>query len=445
MIDFKYVHGIYLARQNELDIKIVANKNIFSKISENALNQLISISKIPHVYKQIIGLPDIHDGFGVPIGSCFASDCDNGVISSEAVGYDINCGVRLVKTDLFLDDLSEAQLTNIAKEWNMLPLGLSSNGLSVTHSELSDILTSGIKWAMSNNYCEKKDVQKTDYRGCLSGADVVCLSKEALLRGKLQIGTLGQGNHFLDLVSVSEIFDAKSAKKQGLKKNQVCIMLHTGSRGLGYQVASDYNKLFEHKLPISHQEFNSDLGKKYYCAMQAAANFAFVNRAVFSQLAQTAIEKALNIEPADLSAELVRDLSHNLATIERHDGKQLIVHRKGASRTTLDKPIILPGSMMAESYLMMPLSAAEKQTFSTIAHGAGRQLSRTDAKSAISFKNLKALMQSKKIILAGKSENLMREEQPFAYKPSKEVVSSIELAGLAKNVLSLRPIIVATG
>jgi tRNA-splicing ligase RtcB (3'-phosphate/5'-hydroxy nucleic acid ligase) len=447
---------------NNKEIKIVSNKKLFKNISKDAFLQLENISKIEKVNSPIFAMPDIHVGYDVPIGSVFATDSKKGIISSNAVGYDINCGIRIIKTNLTLKDVKKEDLFLLSKELKKLPLGLSSKGLKISEKDYKDILLTGANWAVSNKYCEKADLNKIYNKGFFKGADISCISKEALKRGKVQVGTLGQGNHFIDILEVSKIFNQKVLENFGLFKGQLVIMLHTGSRGLGHQIATDYFNLFKKKNPlflkedVSYFDIDSKDGQNYYKAMLAAANFAFVNRIVLSYNIQEIINKTINVGQ-EIKFSLLYDLSHNLATIEKHSGKNVLVTRKGATRVFLPEdlsskspfkktgsPIILPGSMLDNSYILVPEKGI-KDTFMSVAHGSGRSLSRKKSKEDISYKDLKDLMLNNNIILENISENLAREEQPSAYKSSKEVVSSLENSKMVKKVCSLRPVIVLIG
>lgn len=453
---FKYNKGFFEKTINNKQVKITIDKNLFKEVENDALSQLISLSEIPSITSPILGMPDIHVGFGVPIGSVFASCPKTGIISSEAVGYDINCGIRVIKTNLFLKDLKKEDLLKISKELKKLPLGLSNDGLKLNDVEFYKILTEGANWCVSNKYCKKEDLSYMYNKGFFKGAKINTISKKALKRGKKQVGTLGQGNHFIDILEVSSIFDSKVSKQFGLFKGQLVIMLHTGSRGLGHQIATDYYHACKNKNPISHVPFLSKIGQDYFSAMNAAANFAFVNRSVLSYKIEETFKKTLNLGQ-NVQFTLLYDLTHNLATLETHNQKELLITRKGATRVFLPEdlentspfkktgaPIILPGSMADDSYILLP-DIGVKQTFSSVAHGSGRALSRKNAKSKITFEELDKIIKKKNIILEYSSQNLAREEQPKAYKPSKEVVSSLKKAKLIKKVVKLKPIVVLIG
>ncbi len=453
---FIYKKGFFQTTLNNKEIKIVISKELFKTVSKEALEQLTSISKIKEISSPILAMPDIHIGFGVPIGSVFASLKKDAIISSEAVGYDINCGIRIIKTNLFLKDLKKEDLLTLSKELKKLPLGLSSNGININNKDYKKILEKGAIWATSNKHCEKEDLKRMYNKGSLKNADASKISKEALKRGKKQIGTLGQGNHFIDVLEVSKVFNKEVSKQFGLLKGQILIMLHSGSRGLGHQIASDYYKVFKNKELLSHTSFSSKEGQDYFKAMNAAANFAFVNRIVLSKMVEDVFKKTIYFG-REIKFSLLYDLTHNLATLEKHFGKEYLVTRKGATRVFLPEdldasspfkktgtPIILPGSMLAESYILVP-DKGVLNTFSSVAHGSGRFLSRKQAKEKISFKDLKCLMKKNNVILESISENLAREEQPGAYKSSNKVVSSMERLKMVKKVVKLKPLIVLIG
>lgn len=439
---------------NSKQIRIFTNQSLFNNLNKESIKQLEDISQIKEIESPIIGLSDMHIGYGVPIGSTFITDAKKGIISCEAVGFDINCGVRLIKTNLFKEDLEKINKKELFKELRKLPLGLSNNGLKITYKELDEILKTGINWAIKNNY-EKKDNQKfIEVNGFYKNANPEFISKLAKKRGKDQIGTLGKGNHFIDIMCSYQIFSEKYSKEFGIKKNQIFIMIHSGSRGLGHQVGKDYIAKFENKNQITYQKINTKLGKEYYSAMLSAANFAYVNRAILNYFLESKLKLFFN----NLKTSLVYDLCHNIAQFEKINNKKYLVHRKGATRirhkeefnksnlfSKTSAPIILPGSMTDFSYLLYPLKKGSKNSLNTVAHGLGRSLSRTKAKQEMSYKQLTDNLETKKIYHAAGSENTAREEQPKAYKQSKDVISSLESLSIAKRIVSLKPIYVLTG
>ena len=440
---FQYASkNCYIEKTNSITKKIIANKKVFSEIDSACFEQLNNISKLPNIYPEVIGLSDLHIGYGVPIGSVFASPVDAGIISPEAVGFDIGCGVSFIKTNLYKKDLDLVSLKKIAKAFEKLPLGLSTKGYVLSKSDFSKILETGVSWSIENNFLNKKDLKNIEYKGYFDKANTKHLSKESKARGITEIGTLGQGNHFIDLLLVENVFNKAYLKKQKLEKEQYVIMLHSGSRGFGHQIASEFSKGFKYKDPIAYDYFNSKASQAYFESMSCAANFAFVNRSVLSYYVREAIVNTLDLK--DLRFNLISDSIHNVATIEKHKNQQMIVHRKGASRAYLNRPIILPGSMQAKTYILEPTKKIS-ETLNSVAHGSGRRLSRKNAKSEISITNLQKNLLNDDIILSGRSENLMREEQPNAYKDSLSVVESMQGFGLVKKSAALKPKLVITG
>lgn len=449
--------NIFVDEKNK--IKIISSKSLFSKLNKSSIEQLYSISKLPGITNYIYGFPDLHVGHGVPVGSCFVVDMDkNPVISPKAIGTDINCGIRLIRTDLKSKDLSDKQYQAILKAFEKLPIGLSKDGVKITKEDLKEICYQGLEWAVKNSYANKFDKLYVYRQGCFRDASPKYLSKLAIEKGLSQLGTLGQGNHFIDLVVVNNIFDKIFCKRHKIEKDQIMIMLHTGSRGFGYTVAEEFTKLCKDKIPFEYLYLNSKEGQHYYKSMCAAANYAFVNRAVLSDRVIETLKSTLNLGQDEINPRLLYDCSHNFAKIETRNKKRYLVTRKGAVRCIIPEclsdnsqfletgtPVILPGSMLDESYVLLPKVKARTETFSTLPHGCGRVLSRAVAKSKISAKDLKLLLLKKGIYLSGHSENVLREEQPAAYKSSKEVVSSIVDAGLCKRAFSLKPKVVITG
>jgi len=428
---------------NNKTLKLFVNKSIFSKIPASALEQFESISQIKEVESPIIAHSDICPGFSVPIGTSFLSLKQSGIISPSAVGYDINCGVRLIKTSLNKSDLTKDKLIELRNKLRSLPIGLSKDGYKITKKDLDEILNTGINWCIKKKICSSSQTNRIESRGVCKFASSNLVSVLAKKRGIIELGTLGQGNHFIDVLFVDKLFNSVLSKKFGLKKNQVVILIHTGSRGLGHQVANDYNLLCAKKIPFPYFEFNSVLGQKYFKAMSAASNFAFVNREILS-LRIKGIFSDIFIGQLNLKLDLVCDLSHNIASIENINGQKYIVHRKGSTLVTKEGPIILPGSMLDNSFLLFPDKCISK-TFNTLPHGLGRSKSRLDAKEEININELITIMNKNGIELGGRSENVMREEQPGAYKDSSEIISTLKQLKLAKVIVSFKPIIVITG
>ncbi len=449
--------NIFIDEKNK--IKIISNKTLFSKLNKFSITQLYSISKLPGIYGYVYGFPDLHVGSGVPIGSAFAVDLDaDPVISPKAIGTDINCGIRLIRTNLKSKNLTDKQYKDILKAFEKLPIGLSNDGIKITKQDLLAICYEGLEWAVKNSYADKFDKLYVYNSGCFNDASPKYLSKTAIEKGLKQLGTLGQGNHFIDLLIVDKLFDKQFCKRHKIEKDQIMIMIHTGSRGLGYAVAEEFTKKCTNKDPFEYLYFNTKLGQHYYKSMCAASNYAFVNRAVLADRVIETLKNTLNLGQDDINSRLLYDCSHNFAKLETRDKKRFLVTRKGAVRGIISErlsersefletgtPVILPGSMLDDSYVVLPKTKMRKVTFSTLPHGCGRVLSRTEAKSKVSASGLKEELLKKGIYLSCHSENVLREEQPGAYKSSKEVVNSIVDAGLCKKAFSLKPKVVITG
>ncbi len=439
----EFPKNCFSKKLNNKILKLFVNKSVFSKIPASALEQLESITQIKEVESPIIAHSDICPGFSVPIGTSFLSLKQSGIISPSAVGYDINCGVRLIKTNLTKSDLTKEKLIELRNKLNALPIGLSKAGYKITKTDLDEILNIGINWCIKKKICSSLQKTKIESKGVCKFASSNCVSVLAKKRGLVELGTLGQGNHFIDVLFVDKLFNQSFSKKFGLKKNQVVILIHTGSRGLGHQVATDYNQLCEKKIPFPYLEFNSILGQKYFKAMNAASNFAFVNREILSLRIKTVFSDIF-VGQLNLKLDLVCDLSHNIASLETINKQEYIVHRKGSTLVTKSAPIILPGSMLDNSFLLFPDKFISK-TFNTLPHGLGRSKSRLDAKEEIKINALHSLMTNNGILLGGRSENVMREEQPGAYKDSSEIISTLTQLKLAKVIVSFKPLIVITG
>ncbi len=445
--------NIFVDESNK--IKIISNKNLFSKLDKSVIGQLYSIKNFSNIHDYIYGFPDLQIGFGMPIGSAFAVDLNNSpIISPRAIGTDINCGVRLIRTDIFSKDITEKQYKEIVNAFEKL---VTETGTKISKQDLLDICYEGIKWAVKHGYSNKFDKLYTDTQGCFKDANPKYLSKKAMDLGLKQLGTLGQGNHFIDLLVVDKIFDKNFCKVHKIKKGQIMIMLHTGSRGFGSQIANDYIKKCIYKKPMEHFDFNSARGQEYYLSMCSAANYAFVNRAILSHKIIEILKNTLNLG-RDINPRLLYDLSHNIAKIEARDKKRFLVTRKGAVKCKVSErlsehcpfqdtgpPIILPGSMRDDTYVLLPTEKVRKESFSTLPHGCGRTMSRKNAKNLVSVNDLKKELLKKGIYLSGHSENIIREENPKSYKSSKEVVTSIVDAKLCKKAFTLKPKLVITG
>ena len=445
-----------------VDGKIFADEKSIN-ISENskALEQVANVAKLPGIIGQSLAMPDIHQGYGFPIGGVAAFDLEKGVISPGGVGYDINCSVRLLKTNLKISDIKGKE-QEIAKElFKAIPSGVGTKSpLRLSPKELDKVLVNGARWAIENGYGKKGDEEFIEENGFLKNTNPKNVSGKAKGRGLNQLGTLGAGNHFVDLLSVNEIFDEKAAEVFGLEKDQIVIMIHCGSRGLGHQVASDYIKLMEKEygFPSFDRELvnapiKSDLGQKYLSAMNCAANFAFANKQVLTKFIHEVLQKFF----PSAKLEIVYEICHNIAKIEGHNEKKVLVMRKGATRSlgpnsknipeiykSIGCPVLIPGSMGTLSYIMKGTCEAEQKSFSSASHGAGRALSRTESNKKLTFEQAKQKMEELGIFVQGSKKSLI-EEFPTSYKNIDEVIEVTEKSKLAKKVASLKPIIVITG
>ena len=438
--------------------RIFASEEFIELIKDDkSLEQVMNVAKLPGILKASYAMPDIHQGYGFPIGGVAAFDLESGVISPGGVGYDINCSVRLLKTNLKSSDLKGKEKELSKSLFNAVPSGVGRKGsIRLTQKELEEFLIGGAKTAIEKGYGEKTDFEYIEEEGKMSGANPTDVSTKAKGRGMNQLGTLGAGNHFLDVLVVDEIFNDKTAKVFGLIKDQVVVMIHCGSRGLGHQVASDYiqemAKVYgfpSFSKDLVNAPIKSELGKKYLSAMSCAANFAFANKQIITHL----VRKDLESYFPNFKAEVVYDICHNIAKIEKHEGKEILIMRKGATRRieipekyrSVGQPVLLPGSMGTPSYVLTGTNEAEEKSFSSTAHGAGRIRSRTKAKEEMTFEDATKDMESRGVFVEYGSNKGMIEESPFSYKDIDEVVRISDTAGLGKKVAKLRPVLVIIG
>ncbi|MCL5093999.1 MAG: RtcB family protein [Patescibacteria group bacterium] len=444
--------------------RFYANEKFLDKVlEERALEQLINTATLPGVQKYVLAMPDIHEGYGFPIGGVAAMDQKTGMISPGGVGYDINCGVRLLKTGISFKDVEGKKHDFMANLMRSIPAGLGRGGaVRVSFDELDKYLEKGASFAVEEGFGFKDDLEKIEENGCLRQASPAKVSDRAKKRGIGQLGTLGSGNHFLELQKAEEVFDQEIAEKLDIKKDEIFIMIHTGSRGLGHQTASDYIEVMrqamqKYKISIPDPElactpFNSPEGQDYFEGMAAAANFAWANRQIITELVRRDFSRIFKIPKEQIS--LIYDVAHNIAKIEG----DLVVHRKGATRAfgpnnsavpkiyrEIGQPVIIPGSMGTASYFLLGTKKAEEETFGSNAHGAGRVMSRHKAKRKIQGGILKKELEAEGITIMAHSKPGLAEEAPFAYKNIEEVTDIIAESGISKKVLKLRPIGVLKG
>ncbi|MEA3414162.1 MAG: RtcB family protein, partial [Nanoarchaeota archaeon] len=408
-----------------------------------------NISKLPGLVGNAMAMPDAHQGFGFPIGGVAAFDLEKGIISPGGVGYDINCGVRILTTNLTRKDIQQNQKKILEKLYLKIPSGLGKGSpFQISKKQLDEILEKGVNFLIKKGYGKKEDALHIEDNGNLKG-DARNVSERAKKRGIGQLGTLGAGNHFLEVQYVDEIFDEKIAKKFGLNKNQAVIMIHCGSRGLGHQVASDYISKMEKEyglknLPdkeLVNAPIKSKLGQEYLSAMNCASNFAFSNRQVITHWVREVFEEI--IPKSDI--DILYDICHNIAKIEKHGSKEVCIHRKGATRNFDGQLVLIPGSMGTSSYVMVGTKKSEELTFSSSAHGAGRVLSRSKAIKTLDGEKVREEIEKKGIMFKTGSEKSLIEEAPEVYKDIEEVIKTIEELDLSKKVARLKPLVVVKG
>jgi tRNA-splicing ligase RtcB len=440
-----------------------------------AVQQVANVACLPGIVGRSIGMPDIHWGYGFAIGGVAAFDPEQGgVVSPGGVGYDINCGVRVMRCDLTVQELRPrvAQLMDrIARE---VPAGVGAGyrSFKLSAEEVRDVLTRGARWAVDRGYGTEQDVERIESGGVLAGADPDQVSARAIERGRPQLGTVGSGNHFIEIGYVSEVYDQDTARQLGLSAGTVTVFIHSGSRGLGHQVCTDYldvmlraTKRHEIDLPdrqLACAPLESPEAKRYLAAMAAAANFAFANRQMMGHRVREAFEGVLGRSCVELGFRLVYDVAHNNAKWETHeiDGerRRLCVHRKGATRAfppghpelpsvyrDVGQPVLIPGDMGRYSYVLVGTDTAFHETFGSTCHGAGRRMSRRQAKRAVRGRDLRKEFRDLGIEVRAASFGTVAEEVPEAYKDVAQVVDVVDRAGIGRKVVQLRPLGVLKG
>ncbi len=462
----KYKPGMKVPARIYGDIELINN------MDDAVFDQLSNVSMLPGIVKYAMCMPDGHSGYGFPIGGAAAIDISNdGVISPGGIGFDINCGVRLVRTSLTLEEVKPRLKELVNNLFNLVPSGVGSKGMvSLGQGNFDEAISTGVKWAVKKGYGEREDLELIEENGSMSDADPDSISRRAYERGKNQIGTLGSGNHYLEVqvVKKENIYDPELAGSFGINMDdQIVIMIHTGSRGFGHQIATDYLQRFlsvmdsKYGLSMPDRElacapFNSEDGQDYYKAMNCAINYAFLNRQLIMHRVREVLSDMFKKSPRDLGIKLIYDVCHNTAKIEKHlvDGKEksLLVHRKGATRalapgmkgipeeySKVGQPVLIGGSMESSSYLLCGVPSGE-ETFFTTAHGSGRSMSRKKARKSFNGKTLQKEMMKKGIYVQTSSFSGLAEEAGGAYKDINSVVNSTEMAGLSKPVVKLVPI-----
>ncbi|MEG3225302.1 MAG: RNA-splicing ligase RtcB [Methanobacteriales archaeon Met13] len=442
-------------------------------LEKGAMDQVANVASLPGIQKFSIGLPDIHFGYGFSIGGVGAFSARNGVISPGGVGFDINCGVRLLRTNLTTDDVQPRIKDIINTLFKNVPSGVGSKGkIRLKEGEIDEVLDQGARWAVENGYGWESDLEYLEEKGCMEDADASKVSDKAKKRGIPQLGSLGSGNHFLEVQKVDEIFDENVAKTFGLKKDQVMVLIHSGSRGCGHQVCSDYLRSMDravkrYKINLPDRQLacapvDSEEAQDYFQAMAAAANYAWTNRQMIVHWVRESFEQVFHRDSEDLDLSIVYDVAHNIAKKEVHHIKgrdtEVYVHRKGATRAfgpgrvevplqyrDIGQPVLLPGTMGTASYVLHGTQTAMEETFGSTAHGAGRKMSRAGAKRIYRGEEVQKVLQDRGIYIKATSMPIVAEEAPGAYKDVDEVVKTVHEAGISHLVSKMVPLGVAKG
>jgi tRNA-splicing ligase RtcB len=440
---------------------------------DKAPEQVANAATLPGIVKYSLAMPDIHWGYGLPIGGVVATDPESdGVVTPGGIGFDINCGVRMMRTNLTLEELQPKLQDLVTALFANVPAGVGSSGrIRVSPQEEEKLLARGARWAVENGYGRREDLEYTEEKGELKTADPSKVSVRAYERGKKQSGTLGSGNHFLEIQVIDAVYDEKAAAVFGLHKGQVTVMIHSGSRGFGYQICDDYSRgmlrcLEKYNISVPDRQLacaplTSAEGKAYIGAMGCAANYAWSNRQCLMHLTRQIFEKVFSRNESDMGLDLVYDVAHNIGKFEKYtiNGKHktLFIHRKGATRSfgpgspeipqayrEIGQPVIIPGDMGRNSYLLVGTSKAEETFFSTC-HGAGRMLSRKAAIAACRGRPIAKELAEKGIMVKATGHSTLAEEAPEAYKDVNDVVDVVHMAGISKKVCRMRPLGVIKG
>lgn len=457
------------------DAVIYADESLFSQLrNDPALWQAANVACLPGIVGPSMAMPDCHYGYGFPIGGVAAFDVDEGVISPGGVGYDINCGVRLMRTALDRDSIAP-HLEELANQiFRDVPSGVGeSGGIPLSERDLDEVLVKGAAWVVARGFGTAEDLDCTEERGCMEGADPAAVSDRARKRGRPQLATLGAGNHFLEIQAVDAIYDPAAASALGIDEvGQVVVMIHCGSRGLGHQVCDDAIEIMQRavrqygiELPdrqLACVPVQSPEGQRYFAAMAAAANYAWANRQAIMHRVREAFSRVLRTGPGKLGLDLIWDVAHNIAKFETHEvdgrARRLCVHRKGATRgfgpgrpelparyRALGQPVIVPGDMGTASYLLLGTEQAMRETWGSTCHGAGRQLSRHAALKLQQGHEVARKLQAQGILVRAAGRKTLAEEAPEAYKNVDAVVESCVCAGISRKVARFRPVAVMKG
>jgi tRNA-splicing ligase RtcB (3'-phosphate/5'-hydroxy nucleic acid ligase) len=458
----------------KVPVRIYANETLLQKmLSDRTIMQARNVASIPGIVSHSVVLPDGHEGYGFPVGGVAAMDAEEGMISPGGVGYDINCGVRLLRSNL-TEQTVRSKLKDLVNDlFSSIPSGVGSKGaVRLTNSELDEVLVNGVNWAIDHGYGSTNDSDVCEENGKISNADPNKVSDKARKRGAPQLGSLGSGNHFLEIQKVAEIHDEEAANRMGIKEGTITVLIHCGSRGFGHQVCSDYLRVAEqamekYNINLPDRELacvpnNSEEGESYRKAMFAALNFAWSNRQMITHWTRKSFERVFEQTESDLDMKLVYDVAHNIAKVEKHkvDGEErkLVVHRKGATRAfpsnrneipskyrDLGQPVLVPGSMGTSSWILLGKSNSMDLSFGSTAHGAGRTMSRSKARRNFTEDYVKKSLNDKGIFIKALTRDGVVEETPEAYKDVDSVVNVSHNLGIATKVAKLVPIGVIKG
>jgi len=469
------VSGTIESFKMKVPVHIYANEEILSKIQEDrTLEQISNVACLDGVRKHVVALSDAHQGYGFCIGAVCGTEAEDGMISPGGVGYDINCGVRLLQTNIFYKDIQKKLPRLLNHIFNRIPSGLGSRGrLKISYNQLNRVLKDGAEWALKRGFATENDLIFCEENGKMDYADHSLVSKRAKQRGIRQLGSLGSGNHFIEIQKVDKIFNKEIAKQLGImEKNQITIMIHTGSRALGHQICTESIREFEkamkmHKITIPDRELsclpaNTEEANNYKKQMACAANFGFCNRQLITYWIRESFKEIYKNNSEDYEIDLVYDLCHNILKKEEHfiDGKkiELNIHRKGATRAfppnhpvlpkkykSIGQPVLIPGTMGSASYLCIGREDSMKLTFGSTAHGSGRIMSRSRAKNAYWGEDVKKGLKKKGILVKAKSQKVIAEEAPGAYKDINQVVEVQTKLNLIERVARMTPIGVVKG
>jgi tRNA-splicing ligase RtcB len=440
---------------------------------DQSIIQVANVATLPGIVGHSLAMPDIHWGYGFPIGGVAAFNLDEGIVSPGGVGYDINCGCRLMTTRLQADEIRPMMRDLVLALFKNVPSGVGSTGpIRLSRSDEAKVAVQGATWAVKKGFGTTEDLERTEDRGTMEGADPSVISERAIKRGSNQLGTLGSGNHFLEIQVVDKIYDPEKAKAYNLFKGQVTILIHSGSRGFGHQICDDFLKemsarVFKESIELPDRQLacaplKSDQGRRYLAAMACAANYAWANRQILMHWTRETFLKTLSISDKELGAKLMYDICHNIAKKELHtvEGSQMMlcVHRKGATRSLppghpllpdlyrdAGQPVLIPGDMGTYSYVLAGAEEAMKQSFGSTCHGAGRVLSRTQATKRAKGRAIHRELEDKGIFVQSRGKRTLKEEMPEAYKDISQVVEVVHEAGLAHKVARLKPLGVIKG